>query len=149
MAQKVNLGNNPFTVGLKIKVNKVIHKESVSKDGGGAAWSWSDASFSTQIFHVPKGYNDETLEGERNVNKRINHLPPNACKLLYWIMRNMRYNEDNIYVSHERYVNECGVSLKTFRVSMKELCHEGFLAKIQGVKFRYWVNPTYIFCGNP
>ena len=144
MHKKDKLGKNPYVENLLIKVKKTFFKGQISKDTGEAAWMWIDASFITSVIHIPK--NDLDNNG-LNINDKINLLPPNACKLLYWIMRNLRYGEDNIYINPERYCQECEVSLKTFRLSLKVLCHECFLAKSQGIKFRYWINPNYIYCG--
>ena len=78
----------------------------------------------------------------------LNNLSPSACKLLGWIERNCRYNEDTIVINPERYIEECNVSLRTFRTVITEICGQAMLSKCQGLKFRYFINPRYIHCGN-
>ena len=149
-------GVNPFLSNFRIKVIKAPHFGSFMKldDGRTApAWSWADTRSSINMYQIPKGetetINVNGIPTEINTNDKINKLPPNACKLLYWIFRQILYNDDIVIVNPDRYMDECEIkSIKTFRSAMKLLIKSGYVAKVDGAKNRYWINPKYVFHGN-
>ena len=153
---KDKYGVNPFLSNFTIKVNKVERFgtwQKVKVEGEDdlilTPWNWVDSRPHSNLYHIPK-HETEKIDGvEVNINEKINHLAPNASKLYSWIQRNLSFNDDVIVIKPQRYMKECDIkSIKTFRAAIKLVIKAGFIAKVDGQIWRYWINPKYIFMGN-
>lgn len=133
-----DLGINPFTEILKIEVRKTVIPHCYKKEGDIFLPLMKTAEKAT----VTKFYN--------NAESRflINKLPLRSKELLLWIMHEIKYGKDYIWINKERYMEECSInSYNTYKDAIKELVKYKLL-NITVVKDVYWINPSLYFKGD-
>lgn len=132
-----NLGVNPFSASLVIIVNIVTTPEYES-DG-------------EDMLPVKRKLEKDEFckfycSSERRV--KINSLTLRGKELLLWILFELKYGQDWIWINKERFMKESGISaVNTFKGALKDLIRNGVLATTIETD-TYWINPFYFFKGN-
>ena len=126
---------NPFAVNYELQLLKIETTESIKKEAGSINWSYNvEKQKHTKVYHTP--YDD----------KLFFSLSPKSLSLIFYIILNIKENEDFIPMSYQLVSQKINISLNTYYSCMKELKDNAFIAnKERGI---YWVNPQIIFNGN-
>jgi hypothetical protein len=70
------------------------------------------------------------------------------AKILFgWIIYELDYGKDWLWINKKRYMKECDVSLNTYKPAVNELCVSLFLAKSIYMDV-YFINPRIFFSGS-
>lgn len=76
-------------------------------------------------------------------------LSPDACKLLLWIIADIKPSHDWIWINVQRYMSEAMIKdIRTYKAQIEELSRYGFITPHHKYKETYWTNPRYFFCGS-
>lgn len=80
--------------------------------------------------------------------KLVNGLSGMSSKLFLWIMQELDYNKDYLWINKERFMDECNVgSLNTFKTAITDL-HKNNIIQPTVIKEVYWINPSMFFQGS-
>lgn len=142
--EETDLGDNPFLLSLKIKVNKIQTSDKYKVYGKDAG---DDAIFELASFEYEStSYCKLFSDADRRV--RMVSLKPRAKDLLLWLMYEIKPGKDWIWLNKVRYMeeNEIG-SINTYKEALKDLIKKGYLNKTV-VADTYWINPHFFFNGN-
>jgi len=133
-----DLGVNPFAQSLKIPVNEIEFKNVYKKE---------EDMLLPLVKEVEKTPITKLYTTSEH-RKFTNNLSLRSKELLLWIMYEVKYGEDFLWVNKKRYMEECNISsLNTYKEAIKELIRYGYvgLTVIQDV---YWINPLFFFKGD-
>lgn len=134
-----DLGVNPFTTNLLVRVNKRVFKNVYKKVNGEEQPNSADIEY------------DKFCKIYVDKNRRIimNSLSPRGKELLVWLMFQIPSGKDFIWINREMYMDELGVSSEnTFMNAVKDLVSYGFITKTVFGKDVYWINPNLFFKGD-
>lgn len=130
---------NPFSNTLIIPVVGKIAKDlyKIDKDG-------DKVPLEMELEYTPylKLY---TAKAHRLI---INNMQPCSKELLLWIMYFIDYGKDYIWINKKRYMEECSVSLNTYKKSLEEMIRYGLLVPTGLYNDTYWINPDFFFKGS-
>ena len=113
----------------------------------------------TFILYERKYYRDDKLylidEVQKlslyNFRKRkafIFALTPKSCQMVLIIIASVRDRSDIIYLNKQSYIEQAGISERTFERCIKELMHFKLIKHYTGKRNTYWVNPSFFYAGN-
>lgn len=131
------LGTNPCAIPLVIPVHEMTFKDQYKKEGGiliPLIREVERTSFA-RIY---------TTSQRRTI---LSACSPQAKSLFLWIIFEIDYGKDYLWINKNRYMEENLVSLATYRRSIKEL-HRYNLIQPSVKKGIYWINPDFVFKGN-
>lgn len=85
---------------------------------------------------------------EADKRKIIGNLCAPARGLFFWIMYELDYGKDWLWINKARFMEETGVnSINTYKAAIKELVGRKLLA-VSLIKDVFWINPKFFFCGS-
>jgi len=137
---EAGFGVNPFLSNFELFVAKVDNTGLYKKDKEGDL--------------LPKSY---IVERDKKVNVYVNsvyrkviaNLSNNGKCLFLHILYELDSGKDYIEINKDRYMRENDVkSLNTFKSSVAELKKLGIISEIVDMKWLYFINPRFFFCGN-
>lgn len=132
------LGVNPFTHNITIPCAYIPVKEY--KDEGDGILINRDIKIEATPF--------TRFFTRAEDRKIVNLLSDKGKSLLLWLVYELEYGKDYLWINKDRYMEEAEVkSYTTYSNAVKELIRYGFLAHTV-VKEVFWINPTFIFKGN-
>ena len=131
-------GVNPFISSLIIEAKEIVNPGKFVFENG-------KYEQSTSIIEVELASRVYIRTDKR---KYITALPPNAKALLFWIVYELEYNQDYLWINGKRYMEESKTSLNTYKAALKELSFAGIITPVAFCKEHYWINPWYIYLGN-
>jgi len=145
------LGINPLTQSMEIPIKSMSTKASMV--------DLKDVTFDDDMLLIGKTskventyFVEKELKGtyycRAGYRLHVNSRTPKAKSLLMWVMWDIEYNKDYIWINVDRYMNETDTSLNTYKDAVTELCREAILAPIVGFQNMYWINPVIFFKGN-
>ena len=132
-----NLGVNPFATSLIIVVVTVA-TDGYKSDG-------------EDMLPVKQRLEKDEFckfycSSERRIE--INSLSLRGKELLLWILFELKYGQDWVWINKERFMKESNISaVNTFKGALKDLIRNGILATTVETDV-YWINPFYFFKGN-
>ena len=137
---KNNLGVNPLTVNdLEIKVVEKVYTGSFKhKDG--------DIIHNTGLIEY-----DSCTKVYNKASNRLfaSKLTAGSKSLLLWLIFEMDYNEDYIWINKTRYMEENDISsINTYKKAITELTRYCVIYPMLGKRNVYWINPRLMFNGN-
>jgi hypothetical protein len=78
----------------------------------------------------------------------VNHLQSCTKELMLWIMYSIEHGKDYIWINKKRYMEECSVSLNTYKKALREMIRYGLLVPTGLYDNTYWINPDFFFKGS-
>ena len=133
-----DLGNNPFLQSLTIPVMELSFKDTYVKDED----VWLQASKIVDTTHSCRLFTSSELR------KFTNNLSLRSKELLLWIMYDINYSEDFLWLNKKRYMEEVGITaINTYKAAVKELVRYGYLG-LTVVPDVFWINPLFFFKGD-
>ena len=132
------LGVNPCRSGLSVPVGYLEFKDSFQQDGGG---DWLHAK-----QQVDKSPSCRLYTYSQN-RKVVSKLSSCGKELFVWIMYELEAGKEALWINRERYFEENGVSVNTYKKSVDELVRSAIIAYTV-VKDVYWINPAFFFSGD-
>lgn len=134
------LGYNPFVKPLVIKVRSVEFKGQYRLNEKEELYE--NVTGRIEYGEVCKFY---CSADRRNIRSK---LSPRACQMVLWIMNELRYSEDFIWMNKNRYMREHDISsVSTYKGCIDELIRYGHITPTL-VKDVYWINPDFMFKGD-
>jgi len=135
----VDMGINPFNDrDFVITTNVARTRDKFVTDGGFLIPSYYDM----ENEHIVKVY---TSVANRKI---IALLSANSLRLFMWIIYEVKYGRDLIWINKKRYMEEAQISSRTtYARSVAELTRYE-LIKLSNEKEVYWINPRYFFKGS-
>lgn len=132
-----DLGTNPCAIPLEIPVHEMLFKNQFIKDGG----------LLLPLIREVEKTPFVRLYTTSQRRKILSKCSPQAKSLFLWILFEIEYGKDYLWINKDRYMEENYVSLATYRRSIKEL-HRYNLIQPSVKKGIYWINPDFVFKGN-
>lgn len=133
------LGVNPFTNTLQILVDEVHFKGQYKQLESG--------EYESTIADVEKTEMCK-LYCSPDRRKIYSKLSPRCCQMMLWIMNEVDYGKDYLWINVDRYMKEHDVtSMNTYRAAIDELIRYGQVTPTR-IKDVYWINPDFIFKGD-
>lgn len=134
-----DLGVNPFTSNLVIRVNKRVFKNTYSKVNGEEKLKVADVEYDKFC----KVFTDKPRR------EQMNALSARGKELLFWLMYQITSGKDYIWINRDMYMDELGISSEnTFLTAVKDLIYHGIIGKTVVGKDVYWINPDIFFKGD-
>lgn len=133
-----NLGINPFSFNLKIDVTKK-KRVVINKYGNEDIDEYSlESTPYTKIFEYA------------NLKDKVNSLGIRAIELLFFIINNLKGQQDYIVINRNEYMKLKGISsINTFKKAVYELCKDdGYIYPHATLCNVYWINPRFMFKGS-
>ena len=134
-----DLGKNPCTISLVIPVNILTIKHQYEKDKD------DDMLVNVQLELEYTEYCKVYASSERR--KLVSSLSPCAKELYLWLLYEIKYGQDALWINKERFMEENTTSLNTYKKAIEELIRYAFIAYTV-VKDVYWINPDFFFKGD-
>lgn len=133
-----NLPKNPFSNSLTIPVvGKVLEDHYKIKD---------DVKLPYEIeLEYTRFFKVYSTKAHRMI---VNNLQPSTKELFLWLMYTIEYGEDYVWINKKRYMEECSVSLNTYKKSIKEMIRYGLIVPMGLYDNTYWINPDFFFKGS-
>ena len=133
----VNIGTNPFSVDLRIRINRK-YKEVINKFG--------DADKLESVFESV-GYTK--MFDQAGAKALVASLSVRAKELYLHIMYSLDSGQDIIWIHRGRYMELYGIrSINTYKDAVKDLSDKLFIYPHASIRDTYWINPHYFFKGN-
>lgn len=133
------LPQNPFANSLVIPVVGRLVKDhyKIDKDGDKIP------------YEIELEYNEFVkLYSTKAHRLIINRLQPCTKELMLWITYSVDYGKDYIWINKKRYMEECSVSLNTYKKALEEMIRYGLLVPTGLYDNTYWINPDFFFKGS-
>lgn len=135
--QEEELGINPFIQNLEILVRTVDREGEYRKEDDVLV----PVTFELEYLPSSKIYCDAIRR------KIISNCGPNSVKLFMWIVYDIKYGEDFIWLNKTRYMEETSTSKNTLVKAINEL-HRYCIINPTIIKDVYWINPDFFFKGS-
>lgn len=133
------LGTNPFSFNLQIPVKQLEFKNQYAKDADGVL-----VNLVAEVELTPFCKFYSTPEHR----KLRNSFSLRAKEMYLWLLDEIDYGKDFIWINKDRYMKEMDISsVNTYKDALNELIRYGHLTEsiTKGV---YWINPEFFFKGN-
>lgn len=133
------LGNNPTVNALVIPIRTVVFNKTYKTNKDGNLEPLEQDLEYTPFVRFYSTAERRTLR--------------NACslrgkELLLWIMDELEYGKDYLWINKGRYMEEMNIkSVNTYKEALNELIRYCFLATTV-IKDVYWINPDFFFKGD-
>ena len=134
-----NMGNNPFNdAGFIITANTAREGDKFVLEDG---------------LLVPSYYNMENEDivkfyTSASNRKTITLLSGGALRLFMWIVYEIDYGKDLVWINRKRYMGESQItSVNTFKRSIEELERYCLIHSTKKEEV-FWINPRYLFKGS-
>lgn len=134
-----DLGKNPFSNRLVIPVRKYRSRVQLVKNKQGEVEG-------NVIAHE---YTPSTkIYATASRREMVSHLSLRGKELLLWIMYEIKYGKDFIWINKTNFMDEVGMRDRhTYTAAVNDLIKSGFIAKSVRAGY-YWVNPDILFKGD-
>lgn len=133
------LGVNPFSFNLQVPVKQMEFKKQYIKDAEG---NLTNVTAEVEAVEICKFYCSPE-------NRKIRNAFSLRAKEMYlWLLDEIEYGKDYIWINKDRYMKEMNISsMNTYKDALNELIRYGHLTETitKGV---YWINPEFFFKGN-
>jgi len=145
------LGINPFVQDLKIKIGykkstkKVVDISNIKLEEEIVTIGETETQENVYIIEKEEKASIYTKSGLR---LHVNELSPKAKSLFLWLMYEIDYGKDYIWINVQRYLIETNTSVNTYKNAIVELNRQGVLSPIMGLNNMFWINPIFFFKGN-
>lgn len=132
------MGVNPFEGVLSIPSSNVVMSGQYRVDGSDLLQNelTMDRQMKTSVFI------------SSNLRKSAMCLTPSAMKLFVWILYELEYGCDYLWINKDRFLDESSVSLNSYKGSVEILCRYGYIHPVVNTKDVYWINPSIAFNGS-
>ena len=134
-----DLGINPCTISLQIPVNIVTVPYQYQRDKD------DDMLVNVQLELERTEYSKLYTSSERR--KLISSLSTASKELYLWLMFEIKYGEDALWINKNRFMIENRTSVNTYKKAVEELAKYAFIAYTV-IKDVYWINPDFFFKGD-
>lgn len=136
--KEIDLGVNPFLSNFTILVNSLTMKGQYRKDGDDLLPTEVDfdRQQSTRLYISP------------NYRKIAMGLSGNELRLFVWIAYEANQGKDYLWINVNRFLEESGLSLNTYKSAIVKLARYGYVNKTVFNKDVFWINPNVFFNGN-
>ena len=134
---ETELGLNPCTIPLTIPVHEMTFSDQYRKDGEDLILLFKEVEktpFIRMYVTSPR-------------RKILSLCSPQAKSLFLWIIFEIEYSKDYLWINKKRYMEENEVSSATYSRALAEL-HRYNLIQPSVKKGIYWINPDFFFKGN-
>jgi hypothetical protein len=132
-----NVGVNPFSVDLKIRVNRK-YKEVVNKFGN-----------PDRLESVFESVGHTKVFDQVGAKALVSSLSVRAKELYLHIMYSLDSGEDIIWIHRDRYMEMYGIkSINTYKDAVRDLSEKLLIYPHASLKDVYWINPHYFFKGS-
>lgn len=145
------IGVSPFRTGFKITVfqnnstSKSIDLEDLKV--GEDTVTIGTTTTNEKVFLLESEHKTQVYTNSDS-RKFIAALSLKAKSLYLWLIYDIEYSKEYVWINVVRYMKENNVSANTYRDSMKELVKKGIIYPIFELSNMFWVNPRLFFKGN-
>jgi hypothetical protein len=144
---ELDLGMNPIVTGqdFQIRFRELSHKKTYTDVEAGTGKLISsvdtDEVYSVEVEKYTKVFNRSAYR------IHIMALPSRARDLYLWLIYEADPGKDYIWINKQRYMEECDVSLNTYKAAVSDLI-KSIVIVPSAVTQVYWINPLFFFNGN-
>ena len=146
-----DLGINPLIQSLVITVRQ-RHKKRPLKDINGLEIEDGEVTIAGTATFNDTFLVEKDTKGSyycsSHYRLHVSACTPKAKSLLLWIMYEIEYGKDYIWINVDRYLEETNTSLNTYKDAITELWKESIIIPIAGYNNMYWTNPMIFFKGS-